>query len=163
MNTLNSENLADMMMRLIRFILWVTVLVVIQKPVYAQDNLIVVKKSIQDYSSAMSSVRMGLEENGFKLQFVQRVDVGLAKAGYHLDKYRIVFFMPKKGMTNLLSKNTYLADMFPLKVTVYQDKGKVYIFAAKNSYLLDASTPKNIRARFKRWDKRIDGMITTMF
>jgi uncharacterized protein (DUF302 family) len=163
MRSFNIGNGVKAMLATVRFILAISVLFVILKPAYAADDLIVTKKSIQDYTNAMSAVQMGLEEKGFKVQFVQRIDIGLAKAGYHSDKYRIVFFMPKKGVASVLSKCADLADMFPLKVTVYQDKGKVYVFSAKNSIQLDASIPQDVRAHFKFWDKQIDGVINNMF
>lgn len=147
----------------IRYFSLVALLFVSLNSAYAADNRIVLKQSVQDYSSALSSVSMGLEEGGFKLQFVQRVDVGLAKAGYHADKYRIVFFMPTKGVASVLSKRPDLADMFPFKVTVYRDKGKIYIFSVKNSYMLDAKTPKDIRVQFKNWDRQIAEVVNNMF
>jgi len=138
-------------------------LILTLKPVYAEDDLLVTKYSAQDYDSAISGVEMGLEENGFRVQFVQRIDVGLAKAGYHSDKYRIVFFMPEHGVRDVLLKRADLADMFPLKVTVYRDKGRVYVFGAKSASLLDASVPADVRARFQSWDKQVNMVLNDLF
>ena len=130
---------------------------------YANGSFVMNKKSIQDYANAMSDVQMHLEDMGFKVEFVQRIDVGLAKAGYHSDKYRIVFFMPKHGVADVLSKRADLASMFPLKVTVYRDKGKVYVFGVKSASLLDASVPADVRAHFQTWDKKVDSIVKDVF
>ena len=146
-----------------RVFLAVCVLFFILKPVYAADSIILMKQSTQDYANAMADVYMRLEDSGFKVKFVQSIDIGLAKAGYHSDKYRIVFFMPTSGVEDVLSKRTDLADMFPFKVTLYRDKGKVYVFSAKNASLLDDSVSEDIRARFKSWDKQIDDVVKNTF
>lgn len=144
-------------------VLAISLLVLAMKPVSADTSFIVSKKSIQDYDNAMSAVQMALEQNGFKVQFVQRVDVGLVKAGYHADKYRIVFFLPKQGMENVLSKRADLADLFPLKVTVYRDKGRVHVFSVQSARLLDASVPADVRARFQAWDRQVNGIVRNLF
>lgn len=147
----------------IRVVLAVGFLLLVLNPAYAADPFLIVKKSVQDYANTMADVETSLEQNGFTVKFVQRVDVGLAKAGYHLDKYRIIFFMPDHGVASILSKRTDLADMFPLKVTVYREKGKVYVFGAQTASLLDASVPRDVRARFQSWDKQINGIVRNVF
>lgn len=146
-----------------RIILVFGMLLLLLSPTQASDSIIVMKKSIQDYANAMSDVQSSLEEKGFKVKFVQRVDIGLAKAGYHSDKYRIVFFMPKHGMAGVLSKRADLADMFPFKVTVYRENGKVYVFCVQTTSLLDSAVPTDIRALFQSWDKQIDGVVRNVF
>ncbi len=163
MTTVNAKNGIMQGLALVRVVLAVGLLLLILNPVHAADSFIVLKKSVQDYGNTMADVESSLEQNGFTVKFVQRVDVGLAKAGYHLDKYRIVFFMPNQGVASILSKRSDLADMFPLKVTVYREKGKVYVFGVQNASLLDASVPADIRARFQSWDKQIDGIVRDVF
>ena len=133
------------------------------KPVYADSERLVTKKSVQQFDNAIADVQMALEENGFKVQFVQSIDIGLAKAGYHSDKYRIVFFMPEDGVEAVLLKRMDLADQFPLKVTVYQDKGKVYMLRAQSASQLDNSVPTDVRERLRTWDKQVDQIINDLF
>lgn len=135
----------------------------VMPPAYASNTFLVRKTSQQDYANAMADLQSRLMENGFKIKFVQRVDIGLAKAGYHTDRYRIVFFMPKKGVEKVLTKRTDLADLFPLKVTVYREKGKVYVLAAQTANMLDPSVPADIKAYFIMWDKHLNNAVNNMF
>jgi len=132
------------------------------KPACANDEL-VTKNSVQEFGSALSAVQMALEENGFKVQFVQSIDIGLANAGYRSDKYRIVFFMPEHGVKAVLVKRADLAELFPLKVTVYRDNGKVYMLRAQSASQLDNSVPDEVRASFRTWDRQVNQVIKGLF
>ena len=148
---------------LIHFIAAFGLLLLMLKPVYANDDQLMTKKCAQEFNNAIADVQMALEENGFKVQFVQRIDIGLAKAGYHTDKYRIVFFMPEHGVKAVLLKRADLAEMFPLKVTVYRDKGNVYMLRAHSASQLDDSVPAAVRARFRAWDRQVNQVIKNLF
>jgi uncharacterized protein (DUF302 family) len=129
----------------------------------ASSEFIMSEKSLQNFDSTLCAVQMSLQDNGYKVLFIQSVDIGLAKAGYHSDKYRIVFFMPTQGVENVLKKNAELADLFPLKITIYRDKGKVYVFSTQSTRLLDASVSADVRAQFLSWDGQIKGIVKNFF
>lgn len=133
------------------------------KPAYANDDQLVTKKSAQEFDNAIADVQMALEQNGFKVEFVQRIDIGLAKAGYRSDKYRIVFFMPEQGVEAVLLKRADLAELFPLKVTVYRDNGKVYMLRAQSASQLDNSVPADVRSHFRAWDRKVNQVIKNLF
>ena len=138
-------------------------LLLLQKPVKADTDLLLRATTHQAFDATIADVQSGLTEQGFEVLFVQGIDIGLAKAGYHSDKYRIIFLMPEHGVAKVLATRTDLADAFPFKVTVYQDKGRVVVFRARTASQLDASVPAEVRRQFQAWDNRLDAVVKDIF
>ncbi len=132
-------------------------LVLTALPISAAQLLMV--RSTQAFPEAMLSLQTSLDQHGYTVSRVQRVDVGLSKAGYKTGKYRVVFFGKPKEIERLAAHYPDLIPYLPLKIA---------IFAEGNNTLLVASNPLMLQhffhypalaPTFHRWARDIRSVL----
>jgi len=74
-----------------------------------------------DFSDVMLELQTNIQEFGYKVSRVQQVDVGMKKAGYNIDEYRVVFFAKPEEVRIILRDYPEFASFLPLSITIYRD------------------------------------------
>jgi len=74
-----------------------------------------------DFSDVMLELQTNIQAMGYKVSRVQQVDVGMEKAGYDIDEYRVVFFAKPEEVRIVLKNYPEFASFLPLSITIYKD------------------------------------------
>ncbi len=118
---------------------------------YAED--LIMLRSTEPFPETMSLLQATIRKHGYTVSRVQRVDIGLSKAGYNTDKYRIVFFGKDSEIQDLLKSYPELAPYLPLKIVIYAEHGDT-ILVALNPGQFNIMYPKvNARHIFNNWER----------
>jgi len=108
-----------------------------------QASGLVMIRSLQPFPETMSFLQSAIRKHGYTVSRVQRVDVGLSKAGFKTDKYRVVFYGQLDEVRELTRRYPELASVLPLKIS---------IFAEGDNTLLVATEPDNLPAFMEHVD-----------
>jgi uncharacterized protein (DUF302 family) len=119
-------------------------------PAWAQDMLMA--RSKQSFPEAMLTLQTTIQDHGYKLSRVQRVDIGLTKSGFQTDKYRVVFFGKPKEIASLSRKYPKLIPYLPLKVTVFAEESETLVVAASPAYLASLYQAPDLTQVLNQWD-----------
>lgn len=118
---------------------------------YAEDLLML--RSSEPFPETMSLLQETIKKHGYTISRVQRVDIGLNKAGYDTDKYRIVFFGKDNEIQDLLHNTPDMAPYLPLKIVIYAELSDT-LLVAMNPRQFSIMYPKvKNRQLFARWEK----------
>jgi uncharacterized protein (DUF302 family) len=128
--------------------------------VYAQDLYMVRVK--QAFPEAMTELQNAILDHGYKVTRVQRVDIGLTKARYKTDKYRVVFFGKEKEVDAIVKKHPDLIPYLPIKAAIFAE-GKQTLIVIMNPDEYGRMYPaKDLQVYFKRWKVDIESILAKL-
>lgn len=122
-------------------------------------NVTQVVVSKNDFPETMMRVQQELNKKGYQMTRIQALDQGLAKAGYDIENYRIIFFGNSLDFDIVQQRNPELTVFLPLSVTVYEDDGRVYIQSMPFSMAQKATQDREYLAMVTRWKQDVDQAI----
>jgi len=112
---------------------------------------IIMSRSAQEFPEAMTTLQNSIIEHGYTVSRVQRVDVGLTKAQYKTDKYRVVFFGKQKEIDSILAIEPNIIAYLPLKISIFAE-GEETIIVTVNPDQFEIMFPNpKLRHFFNRW------------
>lgn len=115
----------------------------------AEDEILMVRSS-QSFPEAMTALQEAIQDHGYTISRVQRVDIGLTAMGYLTDKYRVVFFGKHQQQKMLLQKHPELVPYLPLNIAIFAE-GEETLLATSNPVLLAEFFPdKELEKYFYR-------------
>ena len=118
-------------------------------------NFTHVVSSENDFPDTMMRVQQELNEKGYKVTRIQALDQGLAKAGYEIDSYRIIFFGNSLDFDIVKERYPEMTVFLPLSVTVYEDDGHVYIQSMPFSMAEKANKDQEYLSMVTRWKEDV--------
>lgn len=116
----------------------------------AQD-LYMVRTSLS-FPEAMALLQQTIQERGYQVSRVQRVDIGLTKSGFQTDKYRIVFFGTLEDVRELSDQYPELIPYLPLKIAILAENEETLLLSSGFEHLRPFYRSPALRARFDRWE-----------
>lgn len=119
---------------IVKYTVRFVVLMLLVNAAVAQDILMI--RSPQTFPETMTLLQNSIQEHKYVVSRVQRVDVGLTKAGYKTDRYRIVFFGKQEELKRVTDRYPELVPYLPLKIV---------IFAEQDETILSVMNPANFR------------------
>ncbi len=147
-----------------RLRLIVPALLLVLFPVFA-GNLLMVRSSL-GFPEAMAVLQNAIIKQGYTISRVQRVDVGLTRAKYKTDKYRVVFFGKKKEMAKLTREFPDLIPYLPLKIAIFAEADQAILVAVNPDQLAlmykGVYKAGKLRKYFRKWKKDIRQILKTV-
>ena len=128
---------------------------------WAEDRLLTVRSN-QAFPEAMLALQEAISARGYKVARVQHVDVGLSKAGYKTDKYRIVFYGKTKEVRRLTAKYPDLIPYLPQSFSIFAEQDQTLIVAVDLMYLSLGYTAPELQPVFKRWSKDVRAILAKL-
>lgn len=116
----------------------------------AQD-LYMVRSSLS-FPEAMAVLQQAIQESGYKVSRVQRVDIGLTKSGFTTDRYRIVFFGRLQDVRDISDRYPELIPFLPLKIAIFAENDDTLLVSSSFEHLRPFYESPTLRARFDRWE-----------
>jgi uncharacterized protein (DUF302 family) len=117
--------------------------------------------SHNDFPDTMMRVQQELTQRGYQITRIQTLDQGLEKAGYEIDKYRILFFGNALDFDIIQERYPELTVFLPLSISVYEDDGEIYLQSMPYSMMKKASNDREYLAMVHRWQSDVDEAIHT--
>lgn len=119
------------------------------------------QKSDAGFEETLLRAQESIQDRGFNVIHVQRVDEGLQKSGYYSDNYKIIFFDKPEHTRDLLIRSSEAAMLLPFSIVVYDLNGDVYISSADISKLNLSSEFNDIGADLTYWATEIREIIAS--
>jgi uncharacterized protein (DUF302 family) len=106
-----------------------------------------------DYPEVMLTLQMNIQDKGYTISRIQRVDVGMKAAGYKLDEYRIVFFAKPADVKIVLEEYPVFASFLPLSITIYKDDDMTRLVGMPFALAKAHASEQVLKKMIVRWEK----------
>jgi uncharacterized protein (DUF302 family) len=140
-----------------------TALLLLMAPalLHAEGDLLMAR-SQQTFPEAMLQLQNTINEYGYTISRVQRVDIGLTKSGYKTDKYRIVFFGKAAEINALTQRHPQLMAYLPLKIVIFAEEDETMLMAMNPSVFNNFVEKAMINDFFSRWENDMRSILQEM-
>jgi uncharacterized protein (DUF302 family) len=118
---------------------------------YASEQDVLMIRSSLTYPEAMTVLQNAIIDHKYTLSRVQRIDVGLEKAGYKTDRYRIVFFGKQDEIKSITDKYPEMAAFLPLKFVLFAEENDTMLVALNPLHFNQVVTDGSLKSLFKSW------------
>jgi len=122
-------------------------------------NLSGAVESHNDFPDTMMRVQQELTKRGYEITRIQTLDLGLEKAGYDINKYRILFFGNALDFDIIQKRYPEYTVFLPLSISVYEDDGEIYLQSMPFSMMKKATRDREYLAMVNRWQSDVDQAI----
>lgn len=119
--------------------------------VHASEQDVLMVRSTLPFPEAMSVLQNTIIEHNYTLSRVQRIDVGLEKAGYKTDRYRIVFYGKHDEINAIVEKHPEMAAYLPLKFALFSEDNDTLLATLNPIIYSDFVEDKQLKSLFERW------------
>ncbi len=134
------------------FLPWLTTML-LALPVHADELLIV--RAERPFTDAIGDLQIAIQDHGYKVARIQRVDVGLASGGYATAEYRLVFFGKPEEMREIEDRYPELLPYLPLKIVIFAEGNSTIALSYNPTILQTFFRIGPLQTRFRRWEKDI--------
>lgn len=124
---------------------------------YADDLLMV--RAERPFDDAISDLQIAIQDHGYRVARIQRVDVGLASGGYKTAEYRLVFFGRPKEMRELEDRYPELLPYLPLKIVIFAEGDSTLALAYNPAILPTFFKKEALQEQTRRWEKDIRAIL----
>lgn len=146
----------------VRVLTWLAACVFAMVAVPASAGELFMARSTQAFPEAMLSLQDSLQQHGYVISRVQRVDIGLTKFGYKTDKYRVVFFGKPKEVERLTERYPDLIPYLPLKIALFAERQDTVFVASNPHTLAGFFKHPELKATFDRWERDMQSVFDAM-
>lgn len=118
------------------------------------DEMLMVRVE-KPFPEAMNALQQAIQDHGYKVTRVQRVDIGLTSSGFKTAEYRVVFFGKRDELLTLPDRYPALLAYLPLKFTIFAE-GEHTLVATNNPALFMVFFKEaSLADTFRRWEKDV--------
>ena len=114
----------------------------------------------KNFIDTMTLLQNSVIEHQYTLSRVQRVDIGLNKAGYKTDRYRIVFFGKHEEYKTIFEKYPEMTAYIPLRIVIYAEGEDTMMVAMNPLHYSDIVSNKEMSTLYKRWNNDIRSIMS---
>lgn len=125
----------------------------------AQSENLIMVRSQHSFPETMLQLQKQIEQHGYVLSRVQRVDIGLTEMGYQTDKYRVVFLGKPEEIRALSARYPDLIPYMPLKISVFAENDQTLLSTMNPVMLSDLFADPELKQQFKNWERDIRSML----
>jgi uncharacterized protein (DUF302 family) len=133
-------------------------LLLLSASVAAAQDLYMVRSPLS-FPEAMALLQQSIQENGYQVSRVQRVDIGLTKSGFSTDRYRIVFFGRLDDVREISDQYPDLIPFLPLKIAIFAENEDTLLVSSGFEHLRPFYESPGLRARFDRWEEDVRNIL----
>ena len=111
------------------------------------------------FPEAMNALQQAIQDHGYQVARVQRVDIGLTSSGFKTAEYRVVFFGKPDELLSLPDKHPELLAYLPLKFTIFSE-GEHTLVATNNPAVLGVFFKEaGLTRTFQHWEKDVRSIL----
>lgn len=113
----------------------------------------------RSFPEAMNALQQSIQDHGYRVTRVQRVDVGLTSSGFKTAEYRVVFFGKPEELLALPDLHPELLAYLPLKITIFAE-GEASLLVTNNPAVFgDFFKDPTLTSYFRRWEKDVRAIL----
>jgi len=139
---------------------WLVAVFILTASINANAQDVMIARSKLAFPEAMSALQNTIIEHSYTLSRVQRIDIGLTKAGYKTDMYRVVFFGKHEELKWMSDKYPGLAAYLPMKIAIFAEQGETVAVALNPKHYSDVENQKKLNIIFRRWENDIKSILS---
>ena len=106
-----------------------------------------------DFPEVMLTLQTNIQARGYQVSRVQKIDVGMKKAGYAIDEYRVVFFAKPDEVKTILEEYPEFASFLPLSITIYRDGDMTRLVGMPFALPMAHASEQELETMIARWEK----------
>jgi uncharacterized protein (DUF302 family) len=125
--------------------------------VQAEDIMMVRTRAA--FPEAMSALQNSIIEHQYTLSRVQRVDIGLSKAGYTTDRYRVVFYGKYDEVKAITERYPQMNAYLPLMFTIFAEGDETLVAAYNPEGFRDLLADRQSQVLVSRWKNDIRSIL----
>jgi uncharacterized protein (DUF302 family) len=137
---------------------YVVMLLLLLSPVLAAEELFMVRSQLS-FPEAMTVLQQTIQENGYQVSRVQRIDIGLTRSGYKTDKYRVVFFGNLQEVRKITDQYPEMVAYLPLKIAIFAENDETILLSSSFKHLRPFYSNADLLASFARWETDIQTIL----
>ena len=122
------------------------------------DDLLMVRAELP-FDDAISNLQIAIQDHGYQVARIQRVDVGLASGGYKTAEYRLVFFGKPKEIRELEDRHPELLPYLPFKIVIFAEGDSTLALAYNPAILQTFFKKQALQEQTRRWEKDIRAIL----
>jgi uncharacterized protein (DUF302 family) len=127
-------------------------------PALRAEQLMMVRAE-RPFPEAMNLLQQTIQDRGYQVTRVQRVDVGLESRGFRTAEYRVVFFGKAEEIIRLPERHPDLIPYLPLKIVIFAE-GDTTLALTYNPMMLTAAYPDaDLQTQFRRWERDLRAIL----
>ena len=115
---------------------------------------LIMLRSAKPFAVAMEVLQIAIENQGYTVTGVRRVDEGLEESGYKSDDYRVVFF-EKEEFANLTDSYPEMLPYLPLKIVIFAEAGETLLVTSDPAVYIDLFPDPQLQDMFRRWHEEV--------
>jgi len=113
----------------------------------------------RSFPEAMNALQQSIQDHGYKVTRVQRVDIGLTSSGFKTAEYRVVFFGKPEELLKLPDKHPELLAYLPLKFTIFSE-GEHTLVVTNNPAVFGVFFKEaGLTRTFQYWEKDVRSIL----
>lgn len=121
----------------------------------APANELLMVRAERPFGDAISDLEIAIQDHGYRVSHIQRVDVGMASGGYSTAEYRLVFFGKPEEMREIEDRYPELLPYLPLKIVIFAEGDSTLALAYNPAILQTFFKIDPLQPQFRRWEKDI--------
>ena len=127
-------------------------------PAAGADELLMARVE-RSFPEAMNALQQAIQDHGYQVARVQRVDIGLTSSGFKTAEYRVVFFGKPDELLSLPDKHPELLAYLPLKFTIFSE-GEHTLVVTNNPVVFGVFFKESGLTRtFQHWEKDVRSIL----
>lgn len=127
-------------------------------PAAPADELLMVRTE-RPFSDAINDLQIAIQDHGYRVARIQRVDVGLASGGYATAEYRLVFFGKPEEMREIEDRYPELLPYLPLKIVIFAEGNSTLALAYNPAILQTFFGIDPLQTRVRRWERDMHSIL----
>lgn len=125
----------------------------------AQADELLMTRVERPFPEAMNALQQSIQDHGYKVTRVQRVDIGLTSSGFKTAEYRVVFFGKPEELLALPDQHPELLPYLPLKITLFAE-GEASLAVTNNPAVFSTFfKDPELSGYFRRWEKDVRAIL----
>ncbi len=135
-------------------------LMLIAVTVHAEELLMV--RIEHPFDDAINDLQIAIQDHGYRIARIQRVDVGLASGGYTTAEYRLVFFGKTAQMREIEDRYPQLLPYLPLKIVIFAEGNSTLALSYNPALLQTFFKIDPLQNQFQQWEKDIRSILNQL-
>ena len=127
-------------------------------PSVQADELLMVRTA-RPFADAIGDLQIAIQDHGYHVAHIQRVDVGMASGGYKTAEYRLVFFGKPDEIRELEDRYPELLPYLPLKIVIFAEGDSTLALTYNPAILQTFFKIESLQTQFRRWENDIRSIL----
>ena len=127
-------------------------------PAAGADELLMARVE-RSFPEAMNALQQSIQDHGYKVTRVQRVDIGLTSSGFKTAEYRVVFFGKREELLSLPDKYPELLAYLPLKFTIFSEGEHTLVVTNNPAVFSVFFKEARLTRTFQHWEKDVRSIL----